>query len=172
MSFRAVRGLETARACERPVGIPFSRPRGAKAAGLRYERDLAKAMPSAKHGQWWEYRDLAGPGFCQTDLIYQLASGVLVLEAKYTWTETGHQQLERLYLPVVSRALAVPTCGIVVCKVLTTEVPRNSVCSSLEEALGHARAGRRAVLHWLGTGLGPLQHSQAPAHVAERLAIA
>lgn len=156
---RIVVGLVQAQICPRPTGLPISRARGKKAAGLRYERVLAAAIPGAKHGQWFRFVDRNGPGHCQTDLLLETPLAVVVLEAKYTWTETGHQQIERLYRPVVGMALDKPCFGLVVCKALTSGVNREWVCRDLDSALYRAGRGYKTVLHWIGVGLGPLQRS-------------
>ncbi len=153
---RIIDGLVAAHACARPATIPVGRPRGKKAAGVRYEKLLAAAIPAAKHGQWWRFVDVKGPGYCQTDLLLATDWGFAILEAKYTWTEVGHQQVARLYKPVVEFATGQRAFGIEVCKVLTPAVEREWVCSSLDEAIGRASAGYKTVLHWLGVGLGPL----------------
>lgn len=147
---RVINGLVWAKPCARPRAIPASRPRGAKAAGLRYERALAAALPKAKHGQWFEFEDRNGPGWCQTDLLLELPSGVLVLESKYTWVPEGHQQVEDLYLPVVAKALAKPTFGGVVAKVLTPGP--YLVARDLQTFTQACVARQRAVLHWIGVG--------------------
>lgn len=143
---RRLCGLKWARQIERPGGIPKGRPRGAKAAGVRYERALAAALPEAHHGLWWEYLDDNGMGFCQTDLLLLGPDCALVLECKYTWTEEAWEQLEHLYLPVVARALDCPTYGVQVCKTLRGET--SDVCWTLEEALAIALEGRRPSMHW------------------------
>lgn len=168
---RVVSGLILARRCPRPRGIPVSRPRKAsKVAGLRYERELAKALPVGLHGAWFEFWDDNGPGHCQPDILVDLGSRMLVLEAKYTWVEAGHGQIEHLYRPVVEMALGKPTIGVVVCKVLTPEVVRSWVCRGLEEAIQRAGTGSRTVLHWIGAGLGPLQGAFGPSHLASEFA--
>lgn len=166
MSFHCIRGLRWARVASRPPTIPFSRAVGAKAAGLRYERSLARGIYQAKHGQWWEYEDRDGPGWCQTDVILDQGGLVVVLEAKYTWTEVGDRQLSNLYLPVVSLALELPTVGVQVCKVLTTETPRGLVRATLADAIALARTGAKPCLHWLGANLVPLQLPPPEAHLA------
>lgn len=155
--FRTINGLISAKASARPPGMPKSRARGAKAAGLRYERELAKALPQAKHGQWWQFVDRNGPGYCQTDLLLKTELGLFVLEVKYTWTPAGHEQLRKLYKPVVEKALGQPVHLVQVCKRLTTEVPRDSVRLELSEALALAANGWPAVLAWIGGSLVPLQ---------------
>lgn len=146
--------------------FPAKRPgnRGAKAAGLRYERALAKALPSARHGQWFEFRDWNGHGWCQPDLLLPVGDqDLVVLEAKYTWTEEGFAQLNGLYLPIVRHCTSKVVSGVLVCKVL---VPghRGVVTSSLWDAIGLARTGTPMVtLHWPGFGsLDTRYRAQAP----------
>jgi len=146
---RRIEGLLWARPAQRPAGMPFGRPRGAKAQGLRYERLLAQALPSAKHGQWFEFEDANGRGVCQTDLLLGRNGRCVVLECKYTWTPDGHQQLERLYLPVVQMALQRPVVGVVAAKKLVMGLPVQ-VASDLDEAMRIAMEGRRVVWHWTG----------------------
>ncbi len=154
MAFRTISGLKWAAKCERPSCIPLTRPgRGAKGQGVRYERALAWAVPVAVHGQWFEFEDSNGLGYCQTDLLMLRGSKAVCLEAKYTWTPVGHWQLERLYRPVVEEALGRDFVGIQVCKTLLPETARHAtICSSLEEALC---AEGRLVWHWLGGVRGP-----------------
>lgn len=155
MSHHVVSGLRWAKESHRPVGLSKSKSRGAKAAGLRYEKALAKALPIAKHGQWFEFEDLTRRGYCQPDLLVSLGPVVLVLEAKYTWTMVGHSQLNQLYLPVVERALRRRAVGVVVCRALTPETPKESIFSTLLGAVTFAATGRPAVLHWFSGSLGP-----------------
>jgi hypothetical protein len=84
------------------------------------------------------------------DLMLQLLSGILILEAKYTWTAEGHLQLEQLYIPVVSAAWGLPARGLVVCKKLVPEMSGVAVAGDLDTALKHIACGQRCVLHWLG----------------------
>lgn len=167
---RVISGLISAVDCPRPDSIPKSRPRGRKAAGLRYERELAKALPKALHGQWFRFEDRIGRGHCQTDLLLETYWGWCVLEAKYTWTEAGHRQIDQLYRPVVERAMKRPTFGLVVCKVLTREVKPEWICSNLNSAVARASAGYKTVLHWIGAGLGPLQLPGPLSHLATDMA--
>lgn len=142
----------------RPAGIPIGRPRGAKAAGLRYERALGAALgPGAAHGVWWEYASGGARRFCQTDFVILGAYEALILESKYTWRPDAWDQLE-LYKAVLARALGLRPLGVQVCKVLLPAAA--SVTGDLAEALALARAGGQPVLHWLG--VGPLLRPCAP----------
>lgn len=148
-------GLVEARRCGWPPRIGHPRPRrgSAKAAGLAYERSLAGVLPGAVHGQWFQYRDSAGLGWCQVDILVEGQREVLVLEVKYSWVLEAHEKLERLYLPVVRMALGKPTLGLVVARRLDSEITREGIqyAGDLGLALALARRGR-ACLHWLGPG--------------------
>jgi len=137
----------------RPEAIGKDRPRGARAQGIRYENALARALPRARHGQWWRFSDRAGPGVCQTDLVLVGGNAAMVLECKYTWDPRAWAQLEGLYVPVVGKALRRPVFGAMVCKILRPESRYEPViCETLREALEAAKGGRRAVVHWIGDG--------------------
>lgn len=148
-------GLLEARRCGWPprIGHPHPRRGSAKAAGLAYERSLAGALPGAVHGQWFQFRDAAGLGWCQVDVFVEGQREVLVMEVKYSWILEAHEKLERLYLPVVRMALGKPTLGLVVARRLDPEMVRQRVlhAEDLAQALALARRGR-ACLHWLGSG--------------------
>lgn len=166
---RRVEGLIWARQCSKPGCIPKSRPRGKKAAGLRYERDLAAALPGATHGQWFEFEDSAGHGWCQPDLFICGTEAIWVLEAKYTWKRGAQAQISRLYKPVLERVFGLPVRGIVVCKVLTRETPQGAICRSLEEAKARSAGPLPVVLHWIGAGLEPLLARARQTHVVTSL---
>lgn len=151
MTTRIITGLKFASRCTKPPHVGISRPRGAKAHGVRYEKQLAKGLPLARHGQWFQFVDANGLGTCQTDLLLEFPEVVVVLEAKYTWTLMGHVQVERLYKPVVEMAYGKPCIGMVVCKALRPEEQMGDlmVVHRLTEALSWC-ARKRTVLHWLG----------------------
>lgn len=151
---RQISGLISAKTLDiRPKSIPLSRPRGIKAKGIGYERELEKAIPVAKRGQWFEFKDSRGWGYCQPDFLLEGKNSIVVLEAKYTWTLDGHLQIEELYQPVVEKASGKNVLGIVVCKRLVTEMPRNlEIFQNLLSAVESAKRGKRAVLHWIGAG--------------------
>lgn len=149
---RRIDQLEWAQECPRPKAIPIGRPRGAKAAGVRYEKAVARALPQAKHGQWFEYSDHNGSGWCQPDLLLDLPNGVLVLEVKYTWTAAAYVQLEGLYLPVVGKARSKPCRGMMVCRNLVDsgQMAGVYVTGDFVRACTVAASGGRVALQWLG----------------------
>lgn len=161
---RQIAGLVWARPCARPENIPISHPRGRKAAGLQYERELARALPGAIHGQWFEFADSAGLGWCQPDLYIVDSSAIYVLEAKYTWKRGAASQISGLYKPVLERVFGLPVRGIVVCKVLTRETPKGAICRSLGEAITRSAGPWPVVLHWVGVGLEPFTNRSPGAH--------
>lgn len=152
MGHRKVLGLRYAKLLdERPKTIPKGRPRGAKAAGLRYERALEEALgEAAEAGRWFEFEDMNGRGYCQTDFLIPLIDRLVVLECKYTWTHMGHLQMEQLYFPVIRQMTKKKVSGIVVCKNLLPLMAGVKVCKTLEEALVASASGQRTVWHWIG----------------------
>lgn len=163
---RVIVGLSFARACPRPASIPLPRPRKkCKLAGIKYERELAKAISGANYGQWFEFLDRNGRGHCQTDLILEESACIFVFEAKYTWTEAGHRQIELLYRPVVEKTWGKPVFGVVVCKVLTRDTPRDWITSGFEAAKARAARGLPTVLHWIGGPLVPFAAAKPPSHL-------
>lgn len=152
MTFRSIKGLISAELLsERPKCIPHGRARGAKAAGLRYQRAFGKAIGrSALDGPWFAFRDLNGNGFCQPDFVINLPSIAVVLECKYTWTPEAFAQIELLYKPVLEMALEKPVFGFQVCKRL---IPEAQKCCKVTGMLGNglvlANSGTRVALHWL-----------------------
>lgn len=169
MPHRVIEGLQWARrASEAPFGKPRAR-KNARGAGIRYERLLAKALPQAIHGRWYEFADANGRGFCQPDLLLDTSSGLVVLEVKLTWVEEAHSQIEQLYRPVLRLAEGASVAGIVVCKTLSPGMRFIPVVATLAEALPLALAGRLVVLHWLGTStLEPRPPAAIGSHLAPR----
>ena len=102
--------------CLQPAWVRRSRPTGAKAAGLRFERALARALPRAVHSQWFHYLGQDGPAWCQTDLLLIGAKTVVVIEAKLGDYAGAQMQLGVLYLPVLAAAYPTSTtaCAAVV----------------------------------------------------------
>jgi hypothetical protein len=136
----------------RPDCIPVSRPRGAKALGVKYEKALAGALPGWKHGQWFQFKDINGYGYCQVDLMIELEACVIVLEAKHTWVASGHRQITELYKPVLEKVYKKPVIGILVCKNLTGQTPQGGIVGGLGEALSRVEKIGPVVWQWLGRG--------------------
>jgi hypothetical protein len=149
---REVRNLQFVRVLrERPECIPHGRPRGAKAAGVRYEEALA-ASPSfatASHGVWLEFGDARGHGFAQVDFLFTADDLIVVAEAKLTWTPAAYPQLRKLYFPLLARFTSRSVGGLIVCQNLTHETPKADVVGDLGEAFRALRADptRIPVLH-------------------------
>jgi hypothetical protein len=155
-----VNGVWWARSCEEPKFPPPKRLQGAKAAGSRYEKAVAKALPHALHGQWFEYQDAAGVGVCQPDLLFELEfepGPLICLEVKYTWVPTAHVQLRNLYLPVVSCATERSVVGAVVARRLVGGMNGTAIVNCMADAIWAARRGWNVTLHWLGESAAPLQ---------------
>lgn len=141
--------------CLRPKFIPTpKRLRGTKRLGIAYEKALAKALPSATHGQWFEYRSESGPSWCQTDLLLESARRVVVVEAKLTDLSGARQQLDELYLPVLRVAYPTKSIHAIIALRHVTNVPEDvEIWDKFSEALWAAREiGPAPVFHWLGKG--------------------
>ena len=130
---------------QRPGCIPIGRPRGAKAQGCAYESAVANApgFRDALHGQWIEYSDATGHGFAQPDFVF-VGDIAVVAEVKLTWKLGAYAQLRKVYFPLL-RAMGHRVAGVVVCRNLTHDTPRESVAGSLAEALWTARRSPQAI---------------------------
>lgn len=150
-SFRSIIGLQYAAMCLRPAHIPKGRAKGAKAAGLRYEKALAAAIPRADHGQWFEFRDLNGPGHCQMDLVIEGQKRVVIIECKLTDVETGIAQLRELYFPIAQMVWPdKKPLGIVAARHLSKTNDLSLVETTLRGAILRAETQKIVpILHWL-----------------------
>jgi hypothetical protein len=151
MTFRSVVGLEYAAMCLRPAHISKARPRGAKAAGLRYEKALAAAIPRAEHGQWFEFKDLNGPGHCQMDLFIEGQKRIVIIECKLTNVEQGIAQLQELYFPIAQTVWPdKKPLGIVAARHLSKTPDLSLVETTLKGAIMRAETQKIIpILHWL-----------------------
>jgi hypothetical protein len=136
--------------CLQPAWVRRSRPTGAKAAGLRFERALARALPRAVHGQWFHYLGQDGPAWCQTDLLLIGAKTVVVIEAKLGDYAGAQMQLGGLYLPVLAAAYPTKAIkGLIVLKHLS-QVPEGTI---VYETIAAALAGDvEGPVHWPSKG--------------------
>lgn len=165
-SSRIIQGLRwVKRLPSRPDCIPASRPRGAKAAGLRFERELAKALPTSIHAAWFEFEDRNGPGYCQTDIIHILHPNfAAVIEVKYTLVPGAHSKLLNLYIPIVSLAFDTEAVGVVAVKNLDPRYRRGRIYTDLPSAAQAAAANSYpALLQWSGQALLPPYVVRSPA---------
>lgn len=151
MTFRSIVGLQYAARCLRPSHIPKSRPKGAKAAGLRYEKALAAAIPRAEHGQWFEFKDMNGPGHCQMDLVIEGQKRIVILECKLTEVDQGISQLRDLYFPIAKMVWPdKKPLGIVAARHLSKCSDIGLVETTLKGAILRAETqGMIPVLHWM-----------------------
>jgi hypothetical protein len=142
---RVLSNLISAECCDSPWP-KARRPRGAKGAGLRYEKLVAKASGGI-HNQWFYFVDANGSGYCCPDVILNLPHGLFVLECKLSDRTEAKTQLTELYLPIVSYVYGREARGIVVTKILKNH--SSSIVTSLREAF---TADPIPLLHWLGRG--------------------
>jgi hypothetical protein len=108
-----IRKLKWVKALDaRPDFIPIVKSRGVKRAGQLYENRIANYMKAVYgedrvlHGQWYQFEDGRGNGWCQTDIIIKpdADSKVLViLECKLKAVAKAESQLKNLYLPIIQR---------------------------------------------------------------------
>jgi len=178
ISHRAVVGLKWARlAAKPPFGVPRG-ARGAKAAGLRYEKAFARALPEALHGKWIEYCDSNGPGYAQPDFILVGQSAGLVLETKYTQCEAGWSQPRDLYVPLCEAIWGIKFFPVQVCRALDGAVVRQDmkIYESIWQIVADIKGQRpspKATLHWIGGEVGLRPPGRAlPAPPLQRLSSA
>lgn len=125
--------LSASRAADRTLKAP-SNP--SAAAGLRFERSVVKALRSAaptsagfsiEHNPWFVYRDsnLTDYACCPDILIHDIDHDyIIVVEVKLTWVPNALEKLQKVYCPVVARALESPTRPVIVVRNLTPDSPR------------------------------------------------
>lgn len=160
ISFHAVGDLRSAKLLgERPACIPIGRPRGAKAAGLRFQRAVGAALEAKLghrllQGPWFEYCDGHVRRYCQPDfIIYRPESAdFVVAEAKLTWNFEAYEQLWRLYVPVVRRYSAKAVSAMLIVRNLTRETPKQAVFGDFTAALAAAYGAACPIFHYLGRG--------------------
>lgn len=97
---RYLRGVQSAELTSNPWG-KAPKATGARAAGLRFERNIGKLLPEALHNQWIKFVDNAGPGYCCPDYLFAYAGTLFVVECKLTDVGQAADQLQWLYAPVL-----------------------------------------------------------------------
>lgn len=74
------------------------------------EHELIKHQLNFSYNTWFEFEDMNGFGYCQPDfLIYLPDSSIIILEAKYTYTPAGDEELKQLYSPIVQEYYSPPS---------------------------------------------------------------
>ena len=148
---RLVRDIKWAKQLEK-APFPKSRPKdAAKAAGLRYERLVAKALHRATHNPWFQFEDINGISVCSPDLLYDSGDKILIIECKLTATQDAWAQLGGLYIPVVEKVFGRAVVPVSIAKNLTpnSRIIVDTLASAIE------RATERPTLHWTGRGPFP-----------------
>lgn len=112
---------------------PKAKLSGTALQGKRFENRIARALPAAEHGPWFEFCDSNGKGFCSPDLVLRLPKAVLLLEVKLTWTFEAVAQLFGLYRPILAKVEDQPIfCGVIL-QGIGRERPPLPFVSSLRE---------------------------------------
>lgn len=143
---RVVRGLKWAKECNVGPGFPEVRLTGSKAAGVAYEKRVAKDIKrrfgkdwEIKISQWIRYEDSAGLGWARPDL-YMIRDDLLVIvESKLTQTISAEKQLLKLYLPLLLRIYSRKIVCVQSCRSLRNE-PEQEI-KLLEDIILEPRLG-------------------------------
>lgn len=141
--------------CLKPPFIPSpKRLKGAKGLGVAFERRLAKEIPRATHGQWFNYLKDDEPHWCQTDILLEGAKTVCVIEVKLTNFQEARLQLQDLYCPVLRAAYPAKEVFSLVALRHVGNVPSEvPIFDQLSCAIEAARSQHKLVVfHWLGKG--------------------
>lgn len=154
---RVIQGLVSVEECVGPFKAAEQalwRDKGATGDGLRYERAVLRSLGRsskrhpALHNVWLRFVDANGPGYACPDIV--VPSRRLLLECKLSWTTAAVQQVEQLYLPLLSMLYDVPA----------DQWTRAIVCkhwrAPIDLPAAHARLAEPAS-HW--STLGPGLHS-------------
>jgi hypothetical protein len=118
---------------------------------------LKGAFPSSRWhiGQWFDYIDANGRGYCQADVLLHIENvdAWVVLECKLTDTTSARQSLRTLYMPVVGAAYGRHVAGIVVTRHLTRDSDPTLVYGDFRTALRVALGGSQIpTWHYIGKG--------------------
>lgn len=148
MPYRQIKGLLWARPYE---GVPkfATEARGRpNRQGVAYERRVVAMLRGGTAGQWFQYQDERGLGWCQPDLFTADVERLVVIECKLTWTSEAREQITHLYCPILEHIYGKPVVGVIVAKNLTAATPRERVVWDMPAALALATRRTPAVLHW------------------------
>jgi hypothetical protein len=153
-TFRQVAGLISASRCAPCFGK--AKPSNALAAeGLRYERKIGRELQllvnagkliAMQPNPWFTFVDTVGYGKCSPDFLVQYGSWLVIVEVKLHWVSSAREKLNRLYHPVVTKALGVAAKNLVICRNMVPTAPRADF--SFREAV----EGPNKLLHWPANG--------------------
>jgi len=117
---------------ERPSFIPSPRLTGVKRAGVLYEKRVAEYMKAiygeenVLYGQWYNYKDRRGEGYCQSDIVILPHKGkkeIIIMECKLKSRKIAQIQLRYLYRPIIQHLYPdSPIIMVQVCKFLNKEL--------------------------------------------------
>jgi hypothetical protein len=164
MTQRIIEGaLRWATSCPKPTFAPQAKPSPAKRKGIAFEARVAATLGIGRHGDWFNYADDKGLGYCQPDLWWKepavgnAIARIVVVEVKLTWTLAASRAILGLYAPVLSHIHQLPVHGIIICKNLTPLTPRGAIFGDLREALAHTGPRTPTICHWPGKFPGALK---------------
>lgn len=154
---RSLKGLTKAQFIdERPKFIPpQAKLRGAMKKGITYENKVAKYLKAlckgeVIHGQWIEYVDRQGLGWCQPDILIVPKTkrhSLVIVECKLTATPRAKNQLKYIYLPALQMIYPKHTIKLVqVCRNLSKGFSDTKL-ESIEEAYSKKTDWDFATLH-------------------------
>jgi hypothetical protein len=123
----------------RPNCIPKARLSGVKLRGLTYEKrvgaHLRSIFPKVYSGQWFQYVDATGGGYCQPDHFIVLKNGILCIECKLTETPVGFAQIRQLYRPILEKHYGLPVVGVQAAR----HIRSHKFITDIKEALTSSR---------------------------------
>jgi hypothetical protein len=131
---------------------PRARLRGSRAAGIRFQKAVARAIPGSTTDLWFEFLDAHGLGCCSPDIILNIRGTLYVLECKLTAVPEADAQLGGLYLPILAHYTGREARGIVVVRHLRPQIDTSRVRADLRACLHDATPTYFPILHWLGRG--------------------
>ena len=107
----------------------------------------------AFHGQWYEFEDAGGRGYCQPDIVIPQDQFVVIVECKLSAQESAWLQARGLYKPVLEHVYRKPVHCIVATKFLRRERAGDIVEESLRDAVTSAMVlNIQPLWHWIGRG--------------------